>query len=415
MEWSLSANVRSGSVLAIATDVSERMALSRQRDELLEREQAARAAAEAVSRSKDEFIAVLSHELRTPLNAIVGWCHILTKPVRAEILARGIGAIQRNARVQTRLISDILDVSRIRLGKLPLQAELMDPLEIVNESVTALSASIAEKSLRIFVDARQPLRPIFADPARVQQIVWNLLMNAIKFSNHGGEIRVGLRQEGGSMTLSVEDDGEGIDASFLPYVFDRFAQSSPSSNRKHGGLGLGLSIVKQLVALHGGAVQASSQGPGCGARFLVHLPLVARVQEHIDSGLSGFDQQRDEPDQKGRLAALTILVVEDDDEAREMLGTLLRSEEATIREANGYDSALASFEFGPSVDLIVSDIGMPGKDGYELMRELRRRDASAGRHTVAIALTAFARAKDRDAAFAAASMRTARNRSGRRS
>jgi CheY-like chemotaxis protein len=162
-----------------------------------------------------------------------------------------------------------------------------------------------------------------------------------------------------------------------------------------------LSIVKQLVALHGGSVQASSQGPGCGARFLVHLPLVARVQEHIDSGLSGFDQQRDEPDQKGRLAALTILVVEDDDEAREMLGTLLRSEEATIREANGYDSALASFESGPSVDLIVSDIGMPGKDGYELMRELRRRDASAGRHTVAIALTAFARAKDRDAAFAA--------------
>jgi PAS domain S-box-containing protein len=401
MEWSLSSNARSGSVLAIATDVSERMALFRQREELLEREQAARAAAEAVNRSKDEFIAVLSHELRTPLNAIVGWCHVLNKPVSAETLARGIEAIQRNARVQTRLISDILDVSRIRLGKLPLKTELVEPLEIVDESVKALTAALTENSLQISVDARQPIRPIVADPARVQQIVWNLLTNAIKFSRPGGAIRISLLQDIDQLTLSVEDDGEGIDPGFLPFVFDRFAQSAASSNRKHGGLGLGLSIVKQLAALHGGSVHAFSAGRGCGAKFSVVLPQVADTPTDLDNPFSEFDQQDNGVDRQGRLAGLTIAVIDDDDEARELLGTLLRSEEANTLEANGYEAALALLERNASIDVLVSDIGMPGKDGYHLIQELRRRDASAGRHTPAIALTAFARAKDRDAALAA--------------
>jgi signal transduction histidine kinase/ActR/RegA family two-component response regulator len=402
MEWSLSANVRSGSVLAIATDISERAALSRQRDELLEREQAARAAAEAVSRSKDEFIAVLSHELRTPLNAIVGWCHMLQKSVSADTLARGIAAIQRNARVQTRLISDILDVSRIRLGKLPLKTERVQPLEIVEESVTALSDAVAENSLHVSVTAAGPLRPIVADPARLQQIVWNLLTNAIKFSQPGGAIRVCVSDDAGQMTLSVEDDGEGIDPSFLPYVFDRFAQSAPSRNRKHGGLGLGLSIVKQLAALHGGSVQAFSAGRGRGAKFVVVLPEVADdAPANLEGRFSEFDQLGSEGDRQGRLAGLQIAIVEDDDEAREMLSTLLRSEDATILEANSYEAALSLLESNPSIDVLVSDIGMPGRDGYQLMEEVRRRDAGAGRRTPAVALTAFARAKDRKAAFAA--------------
>jgi PAS domain S-box-containing protein len=401
VEWSLSASVRSGAVLAIATDISERIALSLRREELLEREQAARAAAEAVSRSKDEFIAVLSHELRTPLNAIVGWCHLLKTSTEPDILARGIEAIQRNARVQTRLISDILDVSRIRLGKLPLEIETIDSLEVVNSSVSALSGAAAERSLRIVVHAHQPLLPIVADPARLQQIVWNLLTNAIKFSLQGGEIRVSLAQGDGEMSFVVEDDGQGIDPAFLPYIFDRFAQSDLSSNRQHGGLGLGLSIVKQLVLLHGGSVKAHSAGRGRGARFVVVLPQVAEQPEHAVGELSQFDELEAAGAQQGRLAGLSIAVVEDDRDAREILSTLLRAEEATILEADGYDAALALLEQHPGVDVLVSDIGMPGKDGYELMRELRRREESGGRRLPAVALTAFARAKDRDAALAA--------------
>jgi PAS domain S-box-containing protein len=400
MEWSLSANLRSGVVLAIATDISERVALSRQRDELLEREQAARAAAEGVSRSKDEFIAILSHELRTPLNAIVGWCHLLKATPNPALLARGIDAIQRNARVQTRLISDILDVSRIRLGKLPLELEPLDPWEVVETSATALAPDLDAKSLRISIDAHRPLRTIVADAARVQQIVWNLLTNAIKFSANGGEIRVSLAQEKGQTTLAVEDDGQGIDPAFLPYVFDRFAQSAPSSNRQLGGLGLGLSIVRQLATLHGGSVQAFSAGPGCGARFVVVLPEVA-VAEEADAAFSQFDQHNESGSGEGRLAGLVVALVDDDDEARELLGTLLRSERARIGEANGCDAALALLARSGPVDVLVSDIGMPGRDGYDLIRAVRHGETGSPRRLPAIALTAFARVKDRDAALAA--------------
>jgi PAS domain S-box-containing protein len=399
IEWNLSANLPSGAVLAIATDVSERVALSRQRDELLEREQAARAAAEAVSRSKDEFIAILSHELRTPLNAIVGWCHMLKTSPDPAILTRGIDAIQRNGRLQARLISDILDMSRIRLGKLPLELETLDPLDVVNASATALTAELEGKSLKMSVDARQPLRPIVADAARLQQIVWNLLTNAIKFSVEGGEIRVSLAQEGGQLVLAVEDDGRGIDPAFLPYVFDRFAQNDASSNRKHGGLGLGLSIVKQLASLHGGSVRAHSAGHGRGSKFVVVLPEVATDTEQ-SVALSQFDQQGNGETRQGRLAGLVIALVDDDDEARELLSTLLRAEEAKILEANSCESALLLLEQSPRVDALVSDIGMPGRDGYQLIREVRAREGM-GHHTRSIALTAFARDKDRDAALAA--------------
>jgi PAS domain S-box-containing protein len=400
MEWSLSANSPSGVVVAIATDISGRVALTRRRDELLEREQAARAAAEAVSRSKDEFIAILSHELRTPLNAIVGWCHVLKASPDPTIVTRGIDAIQRNGRLQARLISDILDMSRVRLGKLPLELETVDPLEVVQASVTALTADLEGKLLQVSVRARQPLRPIVADAARVQQIVWNLLTNAIKFSVEGGQIRLSLEQEGGQMILAVEDDGQGIDPAFLPYVFDRFAQNDAASNRKHGGLGLGLSIVKQLASLHGGSVRAYSAGQGRGSRFIVVLPEVASKTEQSVT-FSQFDQQGSSDVRQGRLAGLVIGLVDDDDEARELISTLLRADEAQIVEANSYESALLLLEQSARIDVLVSDIGMPGRDGYDLIREVRAREGSGGRRTGAVALTAFARAKDRDAALAA--------------
>ena len=399
--WSFSADLRTGMILAIATDISERVALSRQRDELLEREQAARAAAEAVSRSKDEFIAVLSHELRTPLNAIVGWTEVLRRSVDPATIERGIEAIQRNVQVQTRLIADILDVSRIRLGKLPLELESLDVLEIVKASVAALASAVEEKSLLVTVSAPPGLGPVVADSARLQQIVWNLLTNAIKFSSPRGTIRVAIAQDDLTLTLTVEDEGQGIDPAFLPYIFDRFAQADASSNRKHGGLGLGLSIVKQLVALHGGSVRAHSGGRGLGATFVVSLPRVAEVTGPTDAGFSRLGGLALDPSPEGRLAGIAVGVVEDDSDAREVLGAILRSEQATILEADGYEAALEMLAQGPAIDVLVSDIGMPGKDGYDLMREIRRREEPGGRRLPAVALTAFARAKDREAALGA--------------
>jgi PAS domain S-box-containing protein len=399
VEWSLSANASSGGVLAIATDVSERMALSRQRDDLLEREQAARASAEELSRSKDEFIAVLSHELRTPLNAIVGWIHVLKVAPPADLLERGLAAIQRNAQVQTRLISDILDVSRIRLGKLPLELEKVDVTEVVRSCVAALFDSIREKSLMVAVTGAVP-RPIVADPARLQQIISNLLTNAIKFSKAGGQITISLQQDDRQVTLTVADEGKGIEPDFLPLLFDRFTQSDLYSNRQHGGLGLGLSIVKQLTELHGGLVQASSDGLGKGARFVVVLPIVARQPQDDASGFSQFDDPAPSSTREERLAGLAILVVEDDADARDMLSVILRSHQATVFEASNYEQALHLIE-QQQPDVLVSDIGMPDKDGYELIREVRRREATSGRRLPAIALTAFARPKDRDASLQA--------------
>jgi hypothetical protein len=399
VEWSLSTSINSGGVLAIATDVSERMALSRQRDELLEREQAARATAEELSRSKDEFIAVLSHELRTPLNAIVGWIHVLKLSVDPALLARGLDAIERNAQVQTRLISDILDVSRIRLGKLPLEVETLDVAEVVRYSVAALSDSIREKSLSLSI-VDESLRPIVGDPARLQQIVWNLVTNAVKFSKIGGRVTISLQQDDSRLVLTVSDEGKGIEPHFLPLMFDRFTQSDLHSNRQHGGLGLGLSIVKQLVELHGGSVQAFSDGPGKGARFVVVLPTVARQPQDEASGLGQFDVLALNGTQDGRLAGLAILVVEDDADARDMLSVILRSHEATVFEAHDYHSALQLIE-QQQPDVLVSDIGMPEKDGYDLIREVRRREGASRRRLPGIALTAFARPKDRDASLQA--------------
>jgi signal transduction histidine kinase/CheY-like chemotaxis protein len=399
VEWSLSADVRPGVILAIATDISERVELSRQREELLKREQAARAAAESVSRSKDEFIAVLSHELRTPLNAIVGWVEILKRSADPPLIARGIEAIQRNAQVQTRLIADILDVSRVRLGKLPLEVESLDVLEVVNESIAALTASIEGKSLKVSVAAPPYLHPIVADSARLQQIVWNLLTNAIKFSSPNGPIRVLLSEDENYLTLVVEDEGQGIEPEFLPFIFDRFAQSDPFSNRRHGGLGLGLSIVKQLVSLHGGTVEAHSAGRDRGATLVVKLPRMADQTLGRDEAISQFNELDTGP--QGRLMGLVVAIVEDDIDASEVLGAILRSESAKVLLADSYEAALALLEHEPTVDALIGDIGMPGRDGYDLIREIRRLEGTGGRRLPAIALTAFARPKDREMALAA--------------
>lgn len=404
LEWSWSAHVEPGVILALATDISERIQISRQREQLLDREQAARAAAERVSRSKDEFIAVLSHELRTPLNAILSWVHVLKHAKAQNGQQRGLDAIERNARVQTRLISDILDVSRMDLGKLRLETEAVDGQDLVQTAVQALASAMADKSLQVSVTAQGLRRAVVVDPARVQQIVWNLLTNAIKFSQPGGRIEVQLYQDEEWLTLTVRDEGQGIKREFLPHLFDRFAQSDSASNRFHGGLGLGLSIVKHLVELHGGRIQAHSEGPGLGATFVVSLPVVpTKARTPVEQEASGFASLGDElPHASDTLSQLSVLVVEDDDEAREMLAIILQDRGARVRTAGSYAAGLEALD-QQRPDVLVSDIGMPGEDGYALIREVRRREAT--RHATtplpAVALTAFTRPQDRAQALAA--------------
>lgn len=392
LEWRLSGHVEPGLCLAVATDVSERVALLRQREELLEREQAARAAAEHGSRAKDDFMAVLSHELRTPLNSILNWVHVLKHSKTASI-ERGLDTIERNARAQTHLISDLLDVSRLDLGKLRLHLEPVDPAELVSSSISAFERQLEEKSLQLSLDIIGEISPIHADGPRLQQVFWNLLSNAIKFSLPGGRIHVRLTQTPEDLILALKDEGQGIQEAFLPHIFDRFTQSDAASNRRHGGLGLGLSIVKRLVGLHGGRVEAHSPGPGAGATFTVRIPLgpAAPARDASRSPAAGGAAAAD-------LAGLTIVVVEDDTEAQEVLVMILRERGATVVAASDYAEGIACVR-RVSPDLLISDIGMAGKDGYALIRELRRDERPGGPRLPAIALTAFARPADRQLAL----------------
>jgi hypothetical protein len=396
-EWSLSTHVEPGLSMAVVTDISERVALAGQREQLIEREQAARTAAERVSRSKDEFIAVLSHELRTPLNAILGWVHVLKRQQGpGEQLQRGLEAIERNARTQTRLISDLLDVSRMDVGKLRLELESVDLREVVQAACAALAGSAADKGLLLEVDTGDLPQPALVDPGRVQQIVWNLLSNAVKFTDPGGRITLRLHEaDDGALCIDVADDGQGIKPEFLPYLFDRFSQSDSASNRYHGGLGLGLSIVKHLVELHGGRIEVHSDGVGHGTAFGVRLPRRPPAPVQMPPGPSGeFGAGTPQVD----LSGMDILVVEDDAEAREMLSMVLRERGASVRLARDATEATAALQ-AARPQVLVSDIGLPGKDGYELMRELRRAEHAGGPRLPAVALTAFARAKDRELAL----------------
>ncbi|HSC63758.1 MAG TPA: response regulator, partial [Caldimonas sp.] len=394
---SMSPHVEQGLVMAIGTNVSERVALSLQREELLVREQVARAAAERVGRAKGELIAVLSHELRTPLNAIMTWAQVLQRSTAQ--LDRGLEVILRNAKTQTRLISDILDMSRMDLGKLRLDVEPVDAKRLVQEAVEALGASIDDKSLRVEIDIPDPPPPLQVDAARLQQIVWNLMTNAVKFSEPGGRIWVRLRAAGANVELSVRDEGRGIGPAFLPEIFDRFSQSDAASNRLHGGLGLGLSIVRRLAELHGGSASAHSEGEGRGAEFRVVLPAAGpsgRRPEREDP-TSMFDTLERSP---GSLDGLAVLIVEDDPDARDITAMVLRDHGARVTVAHDADTALQRLaEEWP--DAVVSDIGLPGRDGYALIGDIRRLQG-AGRPPVrTVALTAFARAQDRDATLAA--------------
>ena len=396
LEWNISQPIDDGLRIAVATDISARHDIEERRREVLEREKAARAAAEQHNRTKDNFIAVLSHELRTPLNAIVGWVAVLMRRNPTAEAKTGLEAIDRNVKAQARLISDILDVSRINSGKLLLELEEVDPAQVLRAALAGLQGSIAEKSIQLHLDMAPAPASAFLDPDRFQQVIWNLVTNAIKFSAAGGAVYVTLSQSGPDLVLTVRDEGQGIAPEFLPRLFDRFTQSAEPGNRRHGGLGLGLSIVKHITDLHGGDVFAHSAGTGMGTTMEVRLPVRGPQNAEIPDAEELFSPDPAKP--HGRpLEGVRILIVEDDKDACEMLSVVLADRGADVRMANDYDSALRDLRVDWP-DVMVSDIGLPGRDGYELIRAARELTPPPGAAPwlPAIALTAFAREEDRE-------------------
>ncbi|KYF59638.1 hypothetical protein BE04_04855 [Sorangium cellulosum] len=368
--------------------------------DITERKRAERRAEEA-SRLKDEFLATMSHELRTPLNAILGWATMMSRGLVPEgRRAHAIAVIERNARAQAQLIEDLLDISRITSGELRLETTPVAPLSIVESSLDVVQPAAEAKKIRLERALDRRALTVMADPDRLRQIVLNLLTNAVKFTREGGEIRTSLRRAGRSVEIAVEDNGQGISRDFLPYVFERFRQADASTTREHGGLGLGLAIARHLVELHGGTIEARSEGEGRGATFLVRLPLVAsRLDEQ---GARPAEPSREPPPTVVRadLAGLRVVVVEDDVDACEMLGSALAQCRAHVELAVGAAQGLELVRrLRP--DLLLADIAMPGEDGYALIRSVRALSPEDGGKTAAIAVTACAGEEDRARALGA--------------
>jgi signal transduction histidine kinase len=366
----------------------------RERARLLVLEQQARKEAEEANRLKDEFLATLSHELRTPLNAILGWTQVLRAGKLDETTAvRALETIERNAKSQAQLISDLLDVSRIITGKLRLDLKPVELPRIIDSVLESIRPAADAKEIELDV-ALAPLRnPVIGDADRLQQVVWNLLSNAIKFTPRGGRVAVRLETSAQNAVVRVKDSGVGIRPDFLPYVFDRFRQAESTITRSHGGLGLGLSIVRHLVELHGGTVEVESEGEGRGATFTVRLPIRGELTQALPSA--------DKPAQSGwqslwnpdLLAGVRVLVVEDEADTRDLLVTALQQCGAAVTAVANAAEALDALD--PHTDVLVSDIGLPGEDGYSLLRRLRSLGPDRGGNVPAAALTAFARAEDR--------------------
>ena len=358
------------------------------------------AEAEEANRTKDEFLATMSHELRTPMTAILGWTHLLrTNSFDAEESAHALEIIERNAHVQTKLIDDLLDISRIISGKLRLEVRPVDLGAVVEAAVEATRPTAEAKAVRLQTLVDPQAGPVSGDSDRLQQVAWNLLSNAIKFTPKGGRVQVRLERVNSHVQLVVSDSGRGISAEFLPHVFDRFRQADGATTRVQGGLGLGLAIVRQLVELHGGTVEARSEGDGLGATFVVRLPLmVARVEVGKSVRADGVGEIP--LDSAPSLEGLRVLVVDDEADTRELLRELLarRGSEVTTAES----AAAALEEIGRSrPDVLVSDIGMPEEDGYSLIRKVRSSEGQSGARIPAVALTAYARAEDRVRALSA--------------
>jgi signal transduction histidine kinase len=393
---------------ALRAEIAERVRIEKERLALLEREQLARTQAESVNRMKDEFLATLSHELRTPLNAILGWAHLLTTgKADASTAQRALNVIRNNAMAQSQLIEDILDVSRIISGKLRLNLAPVKLGEVMESALDSVAPAADAKNITIERHV-EDLDPITGDRDRLQQVFWNLLSNAVKFTPRDGRVTVSVARDAHDAIISVEDTGIGITADFLPYVFDRFSQADATATRRHGGLGLGMAIVRYLVELHGGTVRAESEGENLGAKFTALVPMHvfhSAADSAHDTEPAGIDEIA--PEELTQLSGLRILVVDDQQDSRAFLGTLLQGHGARVCAAASTAEALETFT-RERPDVIVSDIAMPGEDGFDLIRALRARPPREGGLTPAVALTAYVRDEDVAAALAAGYQRHVR-------
>ncbi len=365
------------------------------RENLLESERAARSESERANRQKDDFIARVSHELRTPLNAILGWAQLLQR--KRVDPARGVTIIEQNARAQAQLIDDLLDVSRMTTGTASFEVKVLPLDEVIMSSIDRAKPAAEEKNMKLIVELPEDACFVEGDPARLQQLLWNILSNAIKFTHEGGEVSIKLAAHGPAADISISDTGEGIEPALIPAIFDRFNQADLSTTRRHAGLGLGLVISKHIVELHGGSLHAASAGPGRGSTFTITLPTVeipdaAATEEETELEI-------EHPFQHG----LSLLVVDDEVTAVEMLSHILTERGALVYGATSASQALSILE-SERIDVLISDIGMPNMDGYTLVRTIRKlRDQR--RNVPAVALTAYARPQDKakalDAGFTA--------------
>jgi PAS domain S-box-containing protein len=367
-------------------------------------EQEARREAEEANRIKDEFLAVLSHELRTPLNAIVGWANLLKEGrLDPPTTARAVETINRNIQIQSHLISDIMDISRMAAGQLYLKKQAVDLASVVESALDTMKPTALAKNVRLDRDLAPIGKAVLGDPDRLQQVIWNMLSNAIKFAPEGGRVVIRLDRNGETATIRVEDNGPGVDPEFLPHVFERFRQRDSSGTRRHGGLGLGLAIVRHLVEMHGGSVAVSNVEGGKGAVFSATLPLVEvpAIQEARERDTSPeASKEVENGDPSGLLSGSRILLVEDDRDSRELIAMFLARQGAQVSAVSSCREAFVSLE-SQKPDLLISDIAMPGESGYDLIARLRALPAERGGALPAVALTAYAGAEDASRALRA--------------
>ncbi|WP_242340894.1 MULTISPECIES: ATP-binding protein [Anaeromyxobacter] len=380
---------------------AERQRASEERARLEARERGARAEAERSDRAKDEFVSTVSHELRTPLNAVLGWARLLRLgKLDATAAARGIETIERSAQAQAQIVDDLLDASRIVRGQLRLDVRPVELVPVIEAALEAVRPAAAARSISIAAVLVPRAGPVAGDPGRLQQVVWNLLSNAIKFTPPGGRVEIRLAREGDEVTIHVRDTGAGLDPAFLPHLFERFRQADSSSTRAHGGLGLGLALVRHLVEAHGGSVSASSDGPGRGATFAVRLPISPqrprRTSETAPAPPTGPRELRP----LAGLERVRVLVVDDDPDTLDVVRQVLEAAGALVTAAASAREALAALSARPP-DVLLSDLGMPGEDGYALIRKIRSLEATRGGRVPAAALTAYTQAEDRTEALLA--------------
>jgi len=381
--------------ISISILSQSRLSAEARRQQLLVSEQDARLAAENANRLKDEFLSTVSHELRTPLTAINGWALMLRAGrLDAAQSSRALEIIVRSAKSQNQLINDLLDVSRIIAGKMRLDVAPLRLGSVIEAAIETVRPAAEAKGIRLSALLNPAADTVSGDAERLQQVVWNLLSNAVKFAPNGGRVEIRLERANTHVEIAITDDGQGIRPEFLPYVFERFRQEEGGTNRQQGGLGLGLAIVRHIVELHGGTVRVASEGLGKGATFTVALPVAWSRAVSPDEPRGEAADMRLAPENPPSLVGVRALFVDDEVDARELIAMMLAERGAEVRTAVSATEALAACdEWRP--DVLISDIGMPGEDGYTLMKKLRAREKAHGGHIPAIALTAYARREDR--------------------